>query len=719
MPSRTAEEIKQEQIQKLHDKAMGKTFPETIAVDISNINTKNKVGGQMSSRQRISVQLEDGSVVDGFYTEDNYTDYYKQFDDYMQQVTSEYDANPQKSELGAEFLNRIKDKFNPYSIYAAMVNSTNEYKIKDIYNTDLFKSGNITTRLFLSHLKSMDQTEGIEYDQYYTLFDDSNFKNIFKEIGEKSVALGSGIAGNIDKGQLSGNKRNVNRRNNALYEVSALLGHKDLVCQSVNMTTTKGGQQTYGSFMVNAKGTDIENVNRFVTKTGQTVPMEYSGKAKKDMSRLQVLDFICGNADRHSGNFFYDIEYINPDRNNTTGKLVIKGLQGIDNDMSFGKLQGQGDPVTGYMSNVDDIKVIDKDQKDAILNPDFAKGFENQMRLLNLSQDEIAAGLGRLSILKEKLTHGNEIEVIDNEERWNNLDTRQLETSLTENDLNIWSVGQDIIKKSRLGTKTTIDDFLYPMSENPPQLSQAKNESSKLLFESQLRDLKTLKEEFDKTNPEKGTREFRKMYGSLNTLIQNVEKIKDKESLSDIEYNKLSMGFKKVMDNTEEYIRKKPKNPRSQNGKDRLHCAKNMLSQATKGRHLVLEENTAAFNRRMAAEYNKFNRDYKDLVSIDKALSNKENHLTQDYYVNTIRTINAMSKTNPNDTKLQVAAGYIQEKLMKGLGEEACKSKLSQDDLEACSETMARSIKANESLKLKPKQTEEKAVENNGPEAVI
>ena len=50
-------------------------------------------------------------------------------------------------------------------------------------------------------------------------------------------------------------------------------------------------------------------------------------KLQKDLTSLQVLDVLCGQQDRHVGNYF-----INQDANGNT-----TGVMGIDNDFSFGR----------------------------------------------------------------------------------------------------------------------------------------------------------------------------------------------------------------------------------------------------------------------------------------------------------------------------------------------------------------------------------------------
>jgi hypothetical protein len=49
------------------------------------------------------------------------------------------------------------------------------------------------------------------------------------------------------------------------------------------------------------------------------------------MADLQVLDFLCGNVDRHMYNRLYKFSH------NEQGEVVLDGVVGIDNDNAFGK----------------------------------------------------------------------------------------------------------------------------------------------------------------------------------------------------------------------------------------------------------------------------------------------------------------------------------------------------------------------------------------------
>lgn len=72
------------------------------------------------------------------------------------------------------------------------------------------------------------------------------------------------------------------------------------------------------------------------------------GSVQRDLSNLQVNDYLTGQVDRHAGNMFYD---------DKTGRL-----RGIDNDLAFGDRFNErfGDPDTGMAKHVNELpKFID------------------------------------------------------------------------------------------------------------------------------------------------------------------------------------------------------------------------------------------------------------------------------------------------------------------------------------------------------------------------
>ena len=202
-------------------------------------------------------------------------------------------------------------------------------------------------------------------------------------------------ASSIDKNVGIKKGRNVNRRNAAMSSVAEVLGCSNLIAHSENVSIKLDGtNETKGTFMLEAKGTDCMKAdpNSETLKLGAGSCDKVS--LKKQIADLQALDYICGNPDRHGGNVLYKIGKGNNNR------LFILGIQGIDNDTSFG---------TGIYKNVrlnsvqlDMMNVITKDMAERIMNltPDKLK---QVLYGKKLTKKEIDRATERLKQFQKKL----------------------------------------------------------------------------------------------------------------------------------------------------------------------------------------------------------------------------------------------------------------------------------------------------------------------------
>ncbi len=139
-------------------------------------------------------------------------------------------------------------------------------------------------------------------------------------IAKRSMSSGSGMSAKISNG------RNLSDRNVATSRMATLLGIQDMVCDSRTAAIRKDGKIIQGNLMENSNGVDT-----LVYTPG------YSMKAITQIFEMQVFDFICGQTDRHFGNFHGII------KNN-----VVDQIRCIDNDMAFGKLKSSDIGPNGY-----------------------------------------------------------------------------------------------------------------------------------------------------------------------------------------------------------------------------------------------------------------------------------------------------------------------------------------------------------------------------------
>ncbi len=112
---------------------------------------------------------------------------------------------------------------------------------------------------------------------------------------------------------------NLSRRNVATSRLASLLGIGDMVAESRTARIKLDGETFHGNLMEEASGTTAGHV-----KAGR-----YSPKAEDQLFILHAFDLLCGQVDRHKGNYKFDTKSI-------PGRTEVTGIKCIDNDMSFG-----------------------------------------------------------------------------------------------------------------------------------------------------------------------------------------------------------------------------------------------------------------------------------------------------------------------------------------------------------------------------------------------
>lgn len=139
--------------------------------------------------------------------------------------------------------------------------------------------------------------------------------------------LGNVIAANttlIDEGSC------ITKRNVANYRLAELLGLTNLIPASKNVEyTDQQGQEHKGVIMAEAKGTELLDTLYWKGRKKMNRALICDEMFYLQMNSLQIMDIIAGQTDRHERNIMVDYDAENQ---------TIRKIQGIDNDMSFGKL---------------------------------------------------------------------------------------------------------------------------------------------------------------------------------------------------------------------------------------------------------------------------------------------------------------------------------------------------------------------------------------------
>lgn len=173
----------------------------------------------------------------------------------------------------------------------------------------------------------------------------------------------------------------LDNRNAAMSAVADLLGMPSVVARAKPMRIIdKDGNVIEGTFMEAAKGMDPENLPPEAANIPRDALKNTDGKGFQDIANLQVLDYLCGNYDRHYANMFYQF-----DRN---GKLI--GVQGIDNDGAFGVIAKKELGRTGenylHMTNLSNMKAMPKQTAERLMALDAVVKEDDLVRMQAASQ---------------------------------------------------------------------------------------------------------------------------------------------------------------------------------------------------------------------------------------------------------------------------------------------------------------------------------------------
>ena len=224
-------------------------------------------------------------------------------------------------------------------------------------------------------------------------------------------------------------KSRIDIRNSAMSTVADLLGMPNIIARSRAMKLKKDdGTVIEGTFMEEAKGNDMSKPTMLVSNVNADSLKGTNGNAFRQIADLQVLDYLCGNVDRHGNNIFYQFD--------EKGKLT--GIQGIDNDCSFGDVTS---PIGVIKSMVTpgQMPVMSKKTADRVMaiTPEQLK-FSLRGQLEEAAIEKAAERLGYLQMfiensrakqktdpsLKTKIQRNNIIELEDKD--WKNLNLDQV-----------------------------------------------------------------------------------------------------------------------------------------------------------------------------------------------------------------------------------------------------------------------------------------------------
>lgn len=542
---------------------------QVVTISDSNLSTES---GAFSSRIPVSIK-QNGQEIQGFFTKADHLTEVQQVLDSIENVKQ------QKPEL-EEVINNL---FNKKSI----ADKIWIISIGNYLNSFEITQGDAAALLLSAYPAAKNWNE----DQMMEVLD--CLQSIADPFDQKTMMRVSSYAGNM--GIKPGAR--LDSRNSAMSLVANMLGQPELLARSKPLTVVHNGQPVEGTFMELAKGSDPFNISKDNPILNCSRESYNNAQLLKSIADMQIVDFLCCNVDRHGGNLTYIVDNSNPDRPRVTG------VQGIDNDMSFGVRPMHGDQsFFEGTTTFNDILVISRSMADKVLAMDAEK-FIHSLRGQGLEDDACQAAAKRLEKLQktiregEKYFEGKELKdlargklriVRDNE--WEKIGLDKLASTAQHG--NVFS---------------RTDIFRREISRNPfaSSYKYAQGTVAKPLDTTKLTlTLKTLLKNVNDQNPKliRSSDEYTAMRSRLGNLTKFLEATGS--PLSDKDYLRVRNSLEQLRSASEQYLEHKESDHKpSDLAKRRMAAAAGVKESIG----VLLEKLDAAYRTTVADEIESFN----------------------------------------------------------------------------------------------------------------
>ena len=341
--------------------------PETIKVCVSPNEVLKKVNGASNSRFPVQFSEPGKEEKKGFFTAAIYTDAGRQ----MQMASDKFiDELRKNNQLQPEWL--------------------------DIFELTLdYCKQNIRKELLVDEEGEIEkpfERYGIDDEKSRELKNNKEFMTIYRNYITRVKSPGITVMDQYtdDDGLAVEEGESIDKRNVAMYKMSLLLG-TDTIPYTTHMQIKVGDKITEGTFMETAPGVSAMTVHPDDIKSGITAE-SFTGKALRDIADIQILDYICMNLDRHSGNFVFELDKSDPPK--------IIGVKGIDNDFSFGTRDIKANDDNGIL--LQNIHVISERMADYVMKLDL-NVMRSEMKSQDMTDAVIASTEKRIKALQNSI----------------------------------------------------------------------------------------------------------------------------------------------------------------------------------------------------------------------------------------------------------------------------------------------------------------------------
>ena len=340
-----------------------------------------RVGGNLSSRLQLNVDF-DGVSTQGVFTKRSNYEPKAQFTSLLNEMGTKYGKF-------ASFWSALDDvRFFEGGLSSVTSSSFIHGRHGTVFDATPERRAEAMENFKTSATLDLYGRADEEFEKYR---DDPDFFNALFDFSVKAEQLTNSIGINEELLGLHPGE-NIDGRNSAMSSVANLLGVNDLIAKSKQLSVKMpdGTFQT-GTFMEFVDGKDLNQLDGIDEM--RIAPLEaYEASGPKiQLANLQVLDYVCGNVDRHLGNILYKFDP-------QTHKLT--SIKGIDNDASFLKRRLRPDQCVSQLSGIRQMRVIDEEMAQKLLQIDEGM-LTATLHGYGLSQEEVDAAYDRLHNLQE------------------------------------------------------------------------------------------------------------------------------------------------------------------------------------------------------------------------------------------------------------------------------------------------------------------------------
>lgn len=398
------------------------------------------------------------------------------------------------------------------------------------------------------------------------LFDDLKgfFSDYLHVLNQVDILETSGITANS----------RIDQRNCAMTTMAALLGQPDLIAKSRPVILNQNGQEQQGVFMEQVDGLDLNRIDPKGIDLNYDFFIYNHPDFLRSIADLQILDYICGNTDRHLGNMVYQTRPLD------TRHLCFTGLTGIDNDTSFGTIT----EAKMNMTNPADMFVVSETVAKNVL----ALTKDHLVTALmpyQLSQKEIDAAWKRTKQIQKNITAG-----IRHFKNHKDSDSKKLDvksgcirvvadSQWSKVKISSLSDCNNLFHRiQEVGNKAKNKYLEAAKSPRPYPYVTAKDmgTNAEFDFEQIIQRTRKFLDDFQKTDTGKnGSDEYREMIAALKYIPEKLTIIKHAENRRD-QYPQLQQAIRNAAEKTQAYIARK--NPYTTLGKQRLALAQELCA---------------------------------------------------------------------------------------------------------------------------------------------